>query len=98
MHPVARGEVFRIGEEAIRNACLHSGGESLVVAVRYGRNLTVQVQDSGRRFDPKVLTSGKPGHFGIMGMRERAPTLEDVCHWSHPEETEPPLRLLYQEG
>lgn len=72
MHPVARGEVFRIGEEAIRNACVHSGGESLSVAVRYGRNLILQVQDSGRWVDRRVLTSGKPGHFGIMGMRERA--------------------------
>ena len=72
MHPVARDEVFRIGAEAIRNACIHSGGESLRIELRYGRDLILDVRDSGRGFDPKLLNSGKPGHFGIMGMRERA--------------------------
>jgi signal transduction histidine kinase len=72
MHPVARDEVFRIGTEAIRNACIHSGGESLRIELRYGRDLILDVRDSGRGFDPKLLNSGKPGHFGIRGMRERA--------------------------
>jgi signal transduction histidine kinase len=27
MHPIVRDEIFRIGHEAIRNACMHSGGE-----------------------------------------------------------------------
>jgi signal transduction histidine kinase len=72
MHPVARDEVFRIGAEAIRNACIHSGGESLSIELRYGRDLMLDVRDNGRGFDPKLLNSGKPGHFGIMGMRERA--------------------------
>jgi signal transduction histidine kinase len=70
MHPVARDEVFRIGVEAIRNACIHSGGESLSIDLRYSRDLMLDVRDSGQGFDPKLLNSGKPGHFGIM--RERA--------------------------
>jgi signal transduction histidine kinase len=33
MHPVVRDEVYRIGYEAIRNACKHSGGSRLEVAL-----------------------------------------------------------------
>jgi signal transduction histidine kinase len=72
MHPIAREEVFRIGEEAIRNACHHSGATTLNVEVRYTSNLALQVLDDGCGLDPALLHSGKPGHFGISGMRERA--------------------------
>jgi signal transduction histidine kinase len=72
MHPIARDEVFRIGEEAVRNACRHSRATSLGVEARYGANLTLRVRDNGIGLDPAVLRSGKPGHFGITGMRERA--------------------------
>jgi signal transduction histidine kinase len=72
MHPVARDEVLRIGTEAIRNACRHSGSALLSVELSYGKDLTVSVRDSGQGFDPEFLNDGKPGHFGIMGMRERA--------------------------
>jgi nitrate/nitrite-specific signal transduction histidine kinase len=30
------------------------------------------VRDNGTGLDPAVFRSGKPGHFGIIGMRERA--------------------------
>jgi signal transduction histidine kinase len=71
MHPIARDEVFRIGEEAIRNACRHSRANLLVIEARYGSNLTLCVRDNGVGSDPAILRSGKPGHFGIIGMRER---------------------------
>jgi signal transduction histidine kinase/ligand-binding sensor domain-containing protein len=72
MHPIARDEALRIGEEAVRNACMHSGGTSLAIEARYGTNLTLRVRDNGVGMDPGILGSGKPGHFGIIGMRERA--------------------------
>ena len=76
MHPVGSKEVFRIGTEAIRNACIHSRRQSLTIELEYGRDFTLSVRDSGRGFNPTLLTSGKPGHFGIMGMRERA---SNIC-------------------
>lgn len=72
MHPIAREEVFRIGEEAVRNACRHSRATSLAIEARYGANLTLRVLDNGVGLDPALFRSGKPGHFGIIGMRERA--------------------------
>ncbi len=72
MHPVVRDEVYRIGYEAIRNACAHSGGERVDVALVYAHDLTVQVSDNGIGIDSDVAEEGKEGHFGLRGMRERA--------------------------
>ena len=73
MHPVVRDEIYRIGYEAIRNACMHSGGSRLEVEVRYARDLTVRIVDDGVGIEPAIADVGKDGHFGLQGMRERAP-------------------------
>jgi signal transduction histidine kinase len=72
MHPIVRDEVYRIGYEAIRNACAHSGASQLAVELRYGQDLVVRVKDDGRGIDHAVAENGRPGHFGLQGMRERA--------------------------
>jgi signal transduction histidine kinase len=72
IHPVARDEVYRIAFEAIRNACVHSNGSAMTIGVSYGRDLTIQIHDNGGGFDPDLIRTGKPGHFGIKGMKERA--------------------------
>jgi signal transduction histidine kinase len=72
MHPIVRDEVYRIGYEAIRNACAHSGASQLSVELRYERDLVVRVKDDGKGIPPAVVAGGKGGHFGLQGMRERA--------------------------
>ena len=72
MHPVVRDEVYRIGYEAIRNACTHSGGSRLEVGLTYGHDLIVRVSDNGVGIDPAFASAGREGHFGLQGMRERA--------------------------
>ncbi len=72
MHPVVRDEVYRIGYEAIRNACMHSRGSRLEVGLKYGHDLVVLVRDNGVGIDPSLAQQGKDGHFGLQGMRERA--------------------------
>lgn len=73
MHPIIRDEVYRIGREAVVNAFRHSGAENIEVDVEYaGRHLCVTVSDDGRGIDPQVLQSGRDGHWGLSGMRERA--------------------------
>ncbi len=71
-HPIARDEIYRIGYEAIRNACEHSSASKLEVALTYGRDLTLRVKDNGTGIEAAILTDGKTGHFGLQGMRERA--------------------------
>lgn len=72
MHPIVRDEIYRIGYEAIRNACQHSGANRLLVELSYGQEIIVRVKDNGGGIDPTVAERGKPGHFGLNGMRERA--------------------------
>lgn len=72
MHPVARDEIYRIGYEAIRNACEHSSASQVEVSVSYAQDLTLRVNDNGIGMEAAVVTEGRAGHFGLLGMRERA--------------------------
>jgi signal transduction histidine kinase len=72
MHPIVRDEIYRIGYEAIHNACVHSEGRILTVELVYGQNVLLRVWDDGKGLDMETLQSGRPGHFGLKGMRERA--------------------------
>ncbi len=72
MHPIVRDEVYRIGYEAILNASVHSSASRLEIQLIYGRNLSLCVKDNGAGIDSAFANHGKPGHFGLQGMRERA--------------------------
>jgi signal transduction histidine kinase len=72
MHPIVRDEVYRIGYEAIRNACVHSRATQLSVELSYAQDLSLRICDSGLGIDPDIVLRGKQGHFGLQGMRERA--------------------------
>ena len=73
LHPVIRDEVYRIGREALVNAFRHSQGKNVEVELEYSRKqLRILVRDDGRGIDPHVLRSGRTGHWGLSGMRERA--------------------------
>jgi signal transduction histidine kinase len=72
MHPIVRDDVYRIGYEAIRNACVHSGAQRIEVRLDYTDDFTLQISDNGRGIGDRTLQHGKPGHFGLGGMRERA--------------------------
>jgi signal transduction histidine kinase/ligand-binding sensor domain-containing protein len=72
MHPIVRDEVYRIGYEAIRNACVHSRATLLKVELSYTPDLSLRISDNGTGIDPDIVARGKPGHFGLQSMRERA--------------------------
>ena len=72
IHPIFRDDVYRIGYEAIQNACAHSGGSRIIAELEYGPNLRLSVRDNGKGIDEETLRLGKTGHFGLTGMRERA--------------------------
>ncbi|HET9711657.1 MAG TPA: triple tyrosine motif-containing protein [Pyrinomonadaceae bacterium] len=72
LHPIAREEIYRIGYEAIRNACEHAAATELEIVLTYAQDLTLRVSDNGTGMEAAVLKEGKEGHFGLQGMRERA--------------------------
>ena len=68
--PVIENAIFRIAQEAITNACRHSHGDMIRVAlIQDGEDVTLEVQDNGVGFDPAAVAAGR---FGLHGMRERA--------------------------
>ena len=72
MHPIVRDEVYRIGDEAIRNACAHSQAAQVRVELTYADDLLLVVRDNGVGIAPALVDEGREGHFGLQGMRERA--------------------------
>jgi signal transduction histidine kinase len=67
-------ELLRIAQEAIRNAVQHADAKSIEIAIDYGLwRLSMVVRDDGTGIPASVLESGsRSGHYGIVGMRERA--------------------------
>jgi ligand-binding sensor domain-containing protein/signal transduction histidine kinase len=73
LHPVIRDEVYRIGREALANAFRHSRATGIEVELEYANHqLRLLVRDNGCGIDPQVMRSGRDGHWGLSGMRERA--------------------------
>ncbi|MGH9838645.1 MAG: sensor histidine kinase [Blastocatellia bacterium] len=63
--------LLRIGQEAMANAVRHARARRLFVALHFERAaVRLCVRDDGSGFDPAGAASG--GHFGLIGMRERA--------------------------
>lgn len=72
LHPIAREEIYRIGVEAIRNACLHARAQQLHICIGYAQNFSLRIRDDGRGIEQEFLETGRRGHFGLIGMAERA--------------------------
>ncbi|HEX5228497.1 MAG TPA: histidine kinase, partial [Bryobacteraceae bacterium] len=73
LHPAIRDEVYRIGREALVNAFRHAQAKNIEMEIDYsGGQLRTLVRDDGRGIDAQLLQSGRDGHWGLTGMRERA--------------------------
>ncbi len=80
LHPVLRDEVYRIGREALVNAFHHSRAKHIELELEYASRLRVLVRDDGCGIDPQVLITGREGHWGLPGMRERAERIGGQLH------------------
>lgn len=66
-------ELLRLLQEAVSNAARHSRCQTVRAEVTYDdAGIQVVISDDGRGIEPTVLEHGKPGHFGLEGMRQRA--------------------------
>jgi signal transduction histidine kinase len=74
LHPVVFEEVFHVGREALFNAYRHADASQIEVEILFTRDtFSVRINDNGRGIDASVLSEGgRPGHFGLRGMLERA--------------------------
>lgn len=81
LHPLLRDEVYRIGREALVNAFRHAKAQSIEVELQFSsRRLRLMVRDDGCGIDPQVVVTGRDGHWGLSGMRERAERIHSSLH------------------
>jgi len=68
-----RDELYRIAREALRNAFHHAQARHIEAEITYGgRVFLLHIRDDGEGIPPEILEQGRPGHYGMRGMRERA--------------------------
>ncbi|WP_165973573.1 sensor histidine kinase [Luteibacter rhizovicinus] len=73
MDPIVRDEIYQIAREAMQNAYSHAHADHLDIDIEAIDNFVLSIRDDGCGIDPAFLTAGgKPGHWGLRGMRERA--------------------------
>jgi signal transduction histidine kinase len=70
LSPDVEQTIYRVAQEAIENVTRHSLAKKLSVHLTNNRPTTLAIQDDGIGFDLKDRDS--TGHFGLVGMRERA--------------------------
>lgn len=96
-------ELRGIALEAMRNAFAHSGASKVVVTFNYeDRAFWLIVSDNGVGFSTEAADRAhREGHFGLIGMRERAAALKGSINIdSSPEEgtevhIQVPARVIY---
>jgi signal transduction histidine kinase/ligand-binding sensor domain-containing protein len=72
--PVVVQETMGVLREALANAVRHSQASGIGIMVSYGRaHFAIRVHDDGIGIPAEFLgAGGRPGHWGLTGMRERA--------------------------
>jgi signal transduction histidine kinase/ligand-binding sensor domain-containing protein len=80
--------LLRIAQEAVTNVLKHAGAKRIWIKLHLeARKLYLRIKDDGRGFDQSGVFSTLGGHFGLIGMRERAERLGGELRLaSHPGE------------
>jgi ligand-binding sensor domain-containing protein/signal transduction histidine kinase len=94
--PPVENNLLRIGQEAVGNAVRHAQARTISVSLDFdAREVRLGVKDDGRGFDPRAYDDGAGGHFGLVGMRERAEQMggSAVVTSAHGEGTEVVVRI-----
>ena len=64
--------LFRISQETLTNAKLHSGAANVVVELAYHRRrITLSITDDGKGFDVRQIQTDHRSGIGLRNMRER---------------------------
>lgn len=74
LQPHVHEEIYAIAREALFNASHYADATRIELELEYGAGAFVaRVRDDGRGLDAAVAAAGyRPGHYGLVGMRERA--------------------------
>ena len=73
LHPDVETAIYRIAQEALRNAIKHADAHTVAVAVaEIEGEVGVRVRDDGRGYDPQASATG----FGLVSIQERVELLD----------------------
>lgn len=73
LHPTIQQTVYRIAEEAMNNVVRHANATALRVVLGYDiDHLKLWVIDNGEGFELGKVAQSQNGHYGLVGMQERA--------------------------
>lgn len=86
--PEMEQHLLRIAQEAVTNVLKHGQASRIWVKLHLeARRLFLKIADDGRGFDQHDVFLSRGGHFGLLGMRERAERLGGEFKLaSHPGE------------
>jgi signal transduction histidine kinase len=74
---VVEENLLRIGQEALTNVIKHSRANQARIELEFGaEQVVLQVKDDGIGFAPENAVGPNEGHFGLLGMSERAKRLD----------------------
>jgi signal transduction histidine kinase/streptogramin lyase len=73
--------LLRIAQEAVANALKHASARRIWIKLHMeARKLYLRIKDDGRGFNQEGAFATVGGHFGLLGMRERAERLGGELH------------------
>jgi len=85
MPPQVHEEVLSIAREALFNAARHAQAARVDLLLDYSAGwFMLEVRDNGRGLGQVQEKVGRPGHFGLVGMRERAASIGATCTVQSP--------------
>ena len=71
-----REALLRIGQEAVTNTVKHADANSIKIELDFsGPQIVLEIKDDGKGFAPESSPGPNDGHFGLLGMSERAKRL-----------------------
>lgn len=86
--------LLRIMQEAISNAVRHSGARTIEVALHASAgSMNLTVKDDGIGFSVADVEMNRPGHYGLIGMRERASQIHAALNLESVPGTGTTIRL-----
>jgi len=98
--PALEPQLIRVIQEALSNARMHSGAQTLKVCVELNASkVLITVTDDGKGFDTSQISSFDGSHFGLVYMRERMQqiggslTIESKPNGGTVVKLEAPLRV-----
>jgi signal transduction histidine kinase len=77
---VVEENLLRIGQEALTNVIKHSRATQVKIELEFEpQGVIMQIQDNGIGFDLGTCAGPRNGHFGLLGMSERAKRVGGRC-------------------